>query len=89
MLKLGEEHKALHASDFSRDIPITEYEPKKPKWPSPELRAPAKNKLPKCFATTLGLKLPKTRFNHWITAAVAISSTQEKLKKVIQVGMLL
>jgi crossover junction endodeoxyribonuclease RuvC len=41
MLKLG--MSTAMAAGLSRDIPITEYEPKKIKWPSTGTETPAKN----------------------------------------------
>jgi hypothetical protein len=47
MLKLGRAQGVAMAAG-SRDIPITEYEPKN-KWQLPETEMPVRSKLPKCY----------------------------------------
>ena len=49
MLKLGRAQGVAMAAGLSREIPITEYSPKKLKWQSPEMEILVKSKLQKCF----------------------------------------
>ena len=53
MLKVRRVQGVTWQAGLSRDIPITEYEPKKLKWRSLETETPAKNKSPKCCKTII------------------------------------
>jgi hypothetical protein len=59
MLKLGRAQVWQLLLDF-RDIPITEYEPKKIKWLLLETEMPAKSRLLKCCSNCGTEELPKT-----------------------------
>jgi crossover junction endodeoxyribonuclease RuvC len=48
MLKLGRAQGVAIAAALSRSIPITEYSPKKIKWPLPEMEMQVRNRLPPC-----------------------------------------
>ena len=93
MLKLGRAQGVAMAAGLSRDIPITEYEPKKIKMAITGNGNATKEQVAKMLQQLLGLKeLPKNLDStDGLAAAVVIFSIQEKqlAKKVIQAGMLL
>ena len=93
MLKLGRAQGVAMAAGLSRQIPITEYEPKKSRWPSPATETPARNKLPRCSSSfwdsrnfqktsTAPMVLPRP-------CATSSIPTKSLPGKATQVGMLL